>query len=120
MRDPTRGGVNAVCHEAAALTGYSLLLREENIPATATCRALSEILGLDLLDIASEGKMIFFVDPADADKVLRKLRSHPLGKGAVVIGEVLREKKAKVYLETAVGGRRVLGPLMTEPIPRIC
>jgi hydrogenase expression/formation protein HypE len=120
MRDPTRGGVNAVCHEVVALAGYSLLLREERIPVTATCRALTEILGLDLLDIANEGKMIFFVGPDDADKALRILRSHPLGRGASIIGEVLREKKEKVYLETVVGGRKMLGPLMTEPIPRIC
>lgn len=120
MRDPTRGGVNAVCHEAAALSGYSLLLDEERIPATTACRALGEILGIDLLDIANEGKMIFFVDPAGADQALRILRAHPLGRRAAVIGKVLSEKKEKVYLETAVGGRKVMGPLMTEPIPRIC
>ena len=120
MRDPTRGGVNAVCHETADLAGYSLLLREERVPVTAACRALGEILGLDLLDIANEGKMIFFVDPADAEKALRLLRSHPLGKRADVIGEVLPEKKARVYLETVVGGRKVMGPVMQEPIPRIC
>lgn len=120
MRDATRGGVNGVCQEVSGVCGYSLVLREGHIPATASCRTLCDILGLELLDMANEGKMIFFVDPADAVRALRILRSHPLGKRAAVIGDVSGEKKGRVYLETSVSGRKALGPLMTEPVPRIC
>ncbi len=120
MRDPTRGGVNAVLHEAAQTSGYSVVLQEAHIPVTGACRHLSEILGLELLDIANEGKMLFFVDPEHAARALAILRSHPLGRDAAIIGEVLAEKKAKVYLETAFRSRKVLGPPMAEPIPRIC
>lgn len=120
MRDPTRGGVSAATNEIAQACGWSFLLKEEQIPVTASCRHLSEILGLELLDIANEGKMIFFVGASSADKALKILKKHPLGRQAAIIGEVLDERKPRVFLETSIGGRKILGMPMQEPIPRIC
>jgi hydrogenase expression/formation protein HypE len=120
MRDPTRGGVSAATNEIAEASGYSLLLKEKEIPLSAPCRALSEILGLEPLDIANEGKMLIFVAGHEAASALRVLKAQPQGKNSAIIGEVLSEKKQKVYLETFLGGRHVLGSPMTEPIPRIC
>ncbi|MFH1692247.1 MAG: hydrogenase expression/formation protein HypE [Candidatus Omnitrophota bacterium] len=120
MRDPTRGGISAATNEIAAGCGLSFLLREERIPVSASCRNLSEILGLELLDIANEGKMIFFISASDADKALNILKKHPLSRQASIIGEVLNEKKPRVYLETSIGGRKLLSMPMREPIPRIC
>lgn len=120
MRDPTRGGVAAAANEIASFSGYSLELEERQIPVTASCRNLSEILGLELLDIANEGKMLFFVSARDAGKALRLLRSVPLGRGAAIIGEVSPEKKARVYLRTPLGGKKILGWPVAEAIPRIC
>lgn len=120
MRDATRGGVAAVTNEIAVASGHALLLDERKIPVTNSCRHLSEILGLELLDIANEGKMVFFVSHRDAAKALKVLKSRPQGKNAALIGEVLAERKPRVYLKTAVGGRKILSMPMTEPIPRIC
>lgn len=120
MRDPTRGGLSATSNEIASVLGYALQLNEEKIPVTVPCRYLSEILGLELLDIANEGKMLFFIPSRDVPKALKVLKGHPLGKGASVIGEVLPRKNAKVYLKTRIGGEKILGMPVTEPIPRIC
>ncbi len=120
MRDPTRGGISAATNEIAGACGYSLVLEEEKIPVASSCRNLSEMLGLELLDIANEGKMLFFVASRDSDEALRILRSHPLGRDAAAIGEVTGDKNAKVHLKTSLGGSKVLGMPVSEPIPRIC
>lgn len=120
MRDPTRGGISAAANEIAQKRGLSFLLKEKCIPISASCRHLSEILGLEPLDIANEGKMIFFVRDSDTQRALKILKSHPLGRQAALIGEVLDEKKSRVYLQTSIGGRKILGMPMQEPIPRIC
>jgi hydrogenase expression/formation protein HypE len=120
MRDPTRGGVSATTNEIASAQGYTLQLDEEKIPVNAPCRYLSEILGLELLDIANEGKMLFFISRSDTDKALRILKRHPLGRDAAIIGEVLAKKSSKVLLKTRVGGEKILSMPITEPIPRIC
>jgi len=120
MRDPTRGGVNTALHEIADLRGLSFLLDEKELPVSASCRTLADLLGLELLDVANEGKMLFFVAPQDANRAVRALRRHPLGRRAAVIGTVLGERKARIYLNTTVGGRKRLTPPMTDPIPRIC
>jgi len=112
--------VAAVANEVAMGTGFSLQLHEEKIPATAPCRYLAEMLGLELLDIANEGKMLFFVSASDANRAVKILRKHSLGRDAAVVGEVLKQKDAKVYLKTRVGGEKILGMPVTEPIPRIC
>jgi hydrogenase expression/formation protein HypE len=120
MRDPTRGGIAAVANEAALTSGHSLVFFENKIPSRAVLRHLSDILGLEILDIANEGKMLFFVSDRDAARAVKVLKTHPLGKDAALIGEVTAEKKAKVTLKTAAGGVRTIGFPMTEPIPRIC
>lgn len=120
MRDATRGGVSAATNEIADLCGYSLILEEKRIPVTAPCRNLADILGLELLDIANEGKMLFFVSARDSAKALRLLKSSRLGKEAAIIGSVLKEKNGRVYLKTILGGEKALSSPLTEPIPRIC
>jgi hydrogenase expression/formation protein HypE len=120
MRDPTRGGVSSAMNEIATACRYSFLLQDSQIPVDNSCRHLGEILGLELLDIANEGKMLFFVNPKDAHRALRIMRSHPCGKNAAMIGETLVEKKSRVYLKTAVGGLRVVGSPLGESLPRIC
>lgn len=120
MRDPTRGGISATTNEIASACGYALFLDENLIPVTASCRHLAEILGLELLDIANEGKMLFIVDERDADRALKIIKAHPQGKGASIIGEVGKQKTRKVTLKTSIGGQKILGSPMTEPIPRIC
>ncbi len=120
MRDPTRGGVSAASNEIAQACGYSLVFSEEKIPIKPPVRHLCEVLGLEPLDIANEGKMLIFVGQHDASKALKLLKKHPLGRNSAIIGEVVREKKSFVYLKTKVGGMRVLGYPLTEPIPRIC
>ncbi len=120
MRDATRGGISAATNEIAGLCGYSLILEEKQIPVTAPCRNLADILGLELLDIANEGKMLFFVEARDSAKALRLLKTSRLGKDAAVIGSVLKERKGRVYLKTSLGGEKTLSSPLTEPIPRIC
>ena len=120
MRDPTRGGVSATTNEIAVASGFSLVLKEKEIPILASCRILSEILGLEPLDIANEGKMLIFVAGYDAARALRIMKARSLGKNAALIGEVLAEKRSKVYLETSIGGQKILGIPITEPLPRIC
>ncbi|HAJ56456.1 MAG TPA: hydrogenase expression/formation protein HypE [Candidatus Omnitrophica bacterium] len=120
MRDATRGGISAVANEVAQKSGYSLRLFEKSIPIEPQVRHLCEILGLEPLDIANEGKMLFFVSGRDTDRALEVLKKHPLGKKASVIGVVAEDKKARVLLKTGVGGEKVLGFPVQEPIPRIC
>lgn len=120
MRDPTRGGLSAATNEIAGLCGHSMVLHEEKIPVSVSCRQLSDILGLEILDIANEGKMLFILAPQQAQKALSILRSHPLGKDASIIGEVLAETSSKVFLKTSIGGEKILSSPMSEPIPRIC
>jgi hydrogenase expression/formation protein HypE len=120
MRDPTRGGVSATTNEIAQSCGFSLALFEKRIPVTAPCKSLCEILGLEALDIANEGKMLIVVGEQDATRALKLLKSVPSARQAALIGEVLSEKRSKVYLETVAGGSRILGMPVTEAIPRIC
>ena len=120
MRDPTRGGVSSAMNEIAAACQYSFLLHDSQIPVDNACRHLGEILGLELLDIANEGKMLFFVNPKDAHRALKIMKSHPRGKNAAIIGETLAEKKSRVYLKTRVGGLKGVGSPVGESLPRIC
>jgi len=120
MRDPTRGGVSAAANEIAQSSGFSLALIENKIPITASCKSFCEILGLEPLDIANEGKMLFIIGEKDALRALRILKAVPSCRRASVIGEVLPERRAKVYLKTVAGGSRVLGMPVTEALPRIC
>ncbi len=118
MRDPTRGGIASPLNEIVSKSGLGIELFEKNIPVKENVLGVCELLGLDPLYIANEGKMLFIVGKEDAEKVLEKLRE--MGeREANIIGEVISEPK-RVLLKTLSGGRRIVDPLSGEPLPRIC
>jgi hydrogenase expression/formation protein HypE len=118
MKDPTRGGVASAMHEMAAKAGLTILLDEPAIPVSDEARAASELLGVDPLNVANEGKAVIGVRPEVADAVLAALRAHPLGRHAAVVGVCL-EGNPGVILDTGVGRRMLVEP-EGEPLPRIC
>ncbi|MBI4829639.1 MAG: hydrogenase expression/formation protein HypE [Nitrospinae bacterium] len=121
MRDPTRGGLATVMVEIAQASGVAIRLDERQAPMDPAVAGACEILGLDPLVVANEGKMIAIVPGADADKALKAMRAHPLGVKAAVIGEVTGPSaKGKVTLTSMVGGERVISMLQGELLPRIC
>jgi len=120
MRDPTRGGVATVLNEIALGSGYGVLIDERNIPVRDEVRGLCEILGIDPLYVANEGKVLAVVGSEDAGEALELMRSHPLGREARVIGEIVPGPSGKVGLRTAVGGTRILPMLRGDQLPRIC
>ncbi|MEB2345714.1 MAG: hydrogenase expression/formation protein HypE [Deltaproteobacteria bacterium] len=119
LRDPTRGGLGAVLHEIARGAGAELEIDEAAVPVDAPVRAACELLGLDPLFLASEGRCVAFVAEADAERALAALRSHPLGRGAARIGRV-RAGAPRVVVRTRMGARRLLVLPEGEPLPRIC
>ena len=119
MKDPTRGGVSSAVHEMAEKSGVSVILREPELPVTPVVRAAAEMLGLDPLHIANEGKAIIGVRADAAERVLSALRAHPQGQGAAIIGECLADHPGRVVLDTGIGRRLVSEP-DGEPLPRIC
>jgi len=120
LKDPTRGGVATSLNEIALGAEVSIALDEHAIPVHAEVRGACEILGLDPLTIANEGKMLAIVAPEVADKALAVMRSHPLGSEAAIIGSVQAEPAGMVFLRTDIGGTRVLDMLVGDPLPRIC
>jgi hydrogenase expression/formation protein HypE len=119
MKDPTRGGVASALHEMASKSNVSIVIHEPDIPVTQPVRAVAEMLGLDPLHIANEGKALLGVRPDALDAVLGALRSHPLGANAAVIGECLADHPGRVVQDTGLG-RRLLAEPEGEPLPRIC
>ena len=121
MKDPTRGGVSSALHEMAAKSGVGIVIEEGAVPVTAPVRAAAELLGLDPLNIANEGKAVLGVRGSDDDvlAVLAALRHHPFGTGAAVIGRCTAERAGDVILDTGFG-RRLLVESEGEPLPRIC
>lgn len=120
MRDATRGGVAGVVADLAEMTGLTVELREPEIPITTPCRHAAEMLGLDPLAVANEGKVVLVVAASDAERALDALRRDPLGRGAALIGRIVDEQPALVELVTRVGGRRVIQRPYGEDLPRIC
>ncbi len=120
LRDPTRGGVTSALSEIAQCAGVGMMLEEASIPITEEVKGACEILGLDPLYVANEGKLIAIVPPADADAVLSAMKSHPLGSEACLIGRVTAEHPGFVLMKTRVGGTRVVDMLSGEQLPRIC
>ncbi|MDS0113819.1 AIR synthase-related protein, partial [Enterobacter hormaechei subsp. steigerwaltii] len=118
LRDATRGGVNAVVHEFAASCGCGIELTERGLPVKPAVRGLCELLGLDPLNFANEGKLVIGVERAAAEAVLAQLRAHPLGKDAAIIGDVVERKG--VRLTGLYGVKRTLDLPHAEPLPRIC
>ncbi len=120
LKDPTRGGVATALNEIALGAEVSIALDEQAIPVHAEVRGACEILGLDPLTIANEGKLLAIVAPEVADKALAAMRSHPLGQDAAIIGSVQAAPAGMVFLRTDIGGTRVLDMLVGDPLPRIC
>ena len=117
LRDATRGGVNAVAHEFAAASGCGIELHEAKLPVNDTVRGVCELLGLDALNFANEGKLVIAVARA-APRLLEHLRSHPLGQNAAIIGDVV--ERAGVRSVGLYGVKRTLDLPHAEPLPRIC
>jgi len=120
MRDPTRGGVATALNEIADQSRVGITLFEETLPVSKPVMAASELLGLDPLYLANEGKCLMVVDRCDADAVLRILKQETYGKKAAIIGEVSDRNPGRVLLKTRVGGTRILSMLTGEQLPRIC
>lgn len=120
LRDPTRGGVATVLNEIAARSRVGIMLDETCIPVRETVRGACEILGLDALYVANEGKLIAIVPAGLADALVERMREDRLGQDARVIGEVVAEHPGMVLMKTEIGGTRVLDTLFGEQLPRIC
>jgi hydrogenase expression/formation protein HypE len=120
MRDPTRGGLAATLNEIAAGSACGIAVREADIPIKEEVRACCDILGLDPLYVASEGRAVIITAAEETHSVLKELRKHPLGKGAAEIGEVNEQRRCEVRLETSVGGERILDMPSGVLLPRIC
>ena len=120
LRDPTRGGVAATLNEIADRSGVGMRLFEDTLPIREEVLGACELLGLDPLNVANEGKLIAIVDPDAAGVVLDALKCHPLGAHASVIGEVIEDSHNLVRMRTRIGGERVIDWLHGEQLPRIC
>jgi hydrogenase expression/formation protein HypE len=121
MRDPTRGGLAATLNEIAKQTSLSIRLNEADIPVNPTVQAAADMLGLDVLNIANEGKFAAVVSPDIAKTCVDICRKHPLGKLATVIGEVIQTKDVPIVeMATKIGGRRVVQMPYGRELPRIC
>jgi hydrogenase expression/formation protein HypE len=120
LRDATRGGVASVLNELARASNVSMLIREGSIPVDPAVAGATEILGIDPMYVANEGKLVAFVAPDAADQALAALRSVPGCESAAEIGEVKTEPPGMVLLQTSFGGRRVMDQLVGDPLPRIC
>jgi hydrogenase expression/formation protein HypE len=120
LRDPTRGGVASVLNEIAESAQIGISIKEELIPVSEQVRGACEILGFDPLYVANEGKLLAFVSAEAADNVIKAMRAHPLGKNAIIIGEVIADHRGTVVMKTRIGGSRVVDMLSGEQLPRIC
>jgi hydrogenase expression/formation protein HypE len=120
MRDPTRGGLAATLNEIARQSGTGFLIDEGRIPVRAEVAAACELLGLDPLYVANEGKLVAIVAPDATDILLEAMRAHPLACDAVVIGQVTRDEQCFVQMTTSFGGGRIVDWLAGEQLPRIC
>ena len=120
MRDPTRGGAASALNELARASGVGVLVRQCDVPVSPPVAAAAELLGIDPMYVASEGRLLAFVAPASAQVALDALRKLQGCEGACEIGEVLAEPPGMVVVETPFGGRRVMDMLAGDPLPRIC
>jgi hydrogenase expression/formation protein HypE len=120
LRDPTRGGVATTLNEIASQSRAGMIIHEELLPVRESVKGACEILGLDPLYVANEGKLVAVVAPEAAEPVLAAMRQHPLGQHAVIIGEVVSDHPGMVRMKTGVGGSRILDVMFGEQLPRIC
>ncbi len=120
MRDPTRGGLSSALHEIAAASGVGVELDEAAIPIREEVRGACEMLGLDPLYVANEGKLVAIVPEPDVTAALAALRAHPQGQGAAIVGKVVSQPRGLVTMRSRVGGTRIVPLLAGEQLPRIC
>ena len=120
LRDPTRGGVGTALNEIAEMSKVGINIYEEKIPIKGQVAGMCELLGFDPLYLADEGKLLAFVPANHTDIVLETIREDQYGKDAAVIGEVVEDLPGKVMMETRIGGKRIVGMLAGEQLPRIC
>jgi hydrogenase expression/formation protein HypE len=120
LRDATRGGVATILNEIAKAADVGVLVSENDIPVRAEVRGAAELLGIDPMYVACEGRLVAVVDGGAADRALIALRAHPLGEQAAVIGHVTDDPPGIVQLKTAFGGTRIVDLLVGDPLPRIC
>jgi hydrogenase expression/formation protein HypE len=120
MRDPTRGGLASTLNEIAQASGVGIVINETSLPVRFEVQSACDLLGMDPVYVANEGKAVFFVVPEAADRVLEVLRGHPLGRDAARIGQVTAEHKGMLVARTAMGANRVIPQQIGEQLPRIC
>jgi hydrogenase expression/formation protein HypE len=120
LRDPTRGGLATTLNEIAIQSNLTIELQETALPVKRQVRAACEMLGFDPLYVANEGKLVAFVKPDDAEKILAVMQNTKYGENAVIIGKVIQTKNAQVRIKTAIGGTRLIDMLPGEMLPRIC
>jgi hydrogenase expression/formation protein HypE len=120
LRDPTRGGLASTLNEIADAAGVGIVISEGRIPLSDEVRGACEMLGLDPLYVANEGKLVAFVPAGDADRVLSVMHGHELGADAAIIGSVVPEHPGMVTMRTVIGGNRVVDMIAGEQLPRIC
>jgi hydrogenase expression/formation protein HypE len=120
LRDPTRGGVGTALNEIAGKSGVGIKIYEEKIPLKKEIAGICELLGFDPFYVANEGKLIAFVAPDYAEKVLAAIRADEFGQDACIIGEVIADNPGKVIMQTSIGGSRIVDMLTGDQLPRIC
>ncbi|ESZ15344.1 hydrogenase expression/formation protein HypE [Mesorhizobium sp. L48C026A00] len=120
LRDPTRGGLSATLNEIAQQSKVGMVIREAAVPVKPEVAAACELLGLDPLNVANEGKLIAICVAQDAETLLAEIRAHPKGRDAAIIGEVVTDQHALVRMKTRLGGMRVVDWIAGEQLPRIC
>ncbi|MDT4941514.1 MAG: hydrogenase expression/formation protein HypE [Pseudonocardiales bacterium] len=120
MRDPTRGGLGTVCNELAQDAGVAVILDEDALPVAPMVQGACDMLGIDPIYVANEGKFVAVVPPDQAAAAVAALQAHPLGRSAAVVGEILAQPEGVVALRTAFGGSRIVDMLVGDPLPRIC
>jgi hydrogenase expression/formation protein HypE len=120
LRDATRGGVATVLNEMAAAAGVAVTIDEDAVPVRPEVRGACELLGIDPLYVACEGRLVAVVDQSRVAAALDALRAHPVGAGAAVIGTVRDDPPGMVLLRTGFGGTRIVDMLVGDPLPRIC
>ncbi len=120
LRDSTRGGVGTVCNELARDSNLTVVLEESALPIRPEVAAACELLGIDPLYVANEGKLVAVAAADEADAALAAMRAHPQGSDAVQVGEIHAEPTGIVVLRTTMGGTRIVDMLVGDPLPRIC
>lgn len=120
MRDPTRGGIASTLNEIASVANVGIQIEQNKIPISEEVRGACEILGLDPLYIANEGKIIVIASAEDGEKILNKMKKHALGKDSMIIGKVRSEEPGIVVMKTSIGSSRIVDMISGEQLPRIC